>query len=223
MGKNKLRKFADINSFSNVIQPQAYHTIANYERKGQWAPSFFRNHNPVILEVGCGKGEYTIALAKAFREVNVIGIDIKGDRIWRGAKDALDQGLHNAAFLRIQARNIASFFGKHEVSGIWLTFPDPQSRKVREKKRLTSPWFLEKFQIILAPGSPIHLKTDNRGLFEYTLEVIKTHHHIVDTCSFDLYADNHIKEPLVKAIQTFYEKKIPARRAPYTLHEIPSP
>lgn len=207
MGKNKLRKFADINSFSNVIQPPAHHTIDRFERKGRWGSTFFHNENPLILEVGCGKGEYSIALAKAFPKKNVIGVDIKGDRIWKGARDALDMGLHNVAFLRIQAENIGSFFDKNEVSSIWLTFPDPQSRKTREKKRLTSPWFLERYRSILAPESPIHLKTDNRGLFEYTLEIIREHHHIPEICSFDLYGDKDIKEPLVKAIQTFYEKK----------------
>ncbi len=206
MGKNKLRKFAEINSFSNVIQPQSHHNIKHFELKGNWKEAFFHNNNPIVLEIGCGKGEYTTGLAKAFPDKNFIGIDIKGDRIWKGAKDALDEGMFNAAFLRIQAQNLTAFFQENEVSGIWLTFPDPQPRKVREKKRLTSPWFLQKYRQILAPKGPIHLKTDNKGLFDYTLEVIKAENHHALECSDNLYSDKHIKESLVKSIQTYYEK-----------------
>ncbi len=207
MVKNKLKKFAEINSFSNVIQPHPDHTITHFDYKGKWNESFFHNKNPIVLEIGCGKGEYTIGLAQAFPEKNFIGIDIKGDRIWKGARDALDHGLHNVAFLRIQAQNINVFFGSNEVAGIWLTFPDPQPRKVKERKRLSSPWFLKKYREILVPGGPIHLKTDNRGLFEYTLAVIEKEKHILACHTFDLYADEHINEPLVKAILTYYEKK----------------
>ncbi|TVR41835.1 MAG: tRNA (guanosine(46)-N7)-methyltransferase TrmB [Bacteroidia bacterium] len=206
MGKNKLRKFAEINSFSNVVQPQAHHTLTHFELKGKWKEAFFHNYNPIVLEIGCGKGEYTTGMAKAFPEKNFIGIDIKGDRIWKGAKDALDEGSLNAAFLRIQAQNLVAFFDKEEVSGIWLTFPDPQPRKVRERKRLTSPWFLNKYRQILAPKSPIHLKTDNKGLFNYTLQVIKAENHHIVECSDNLYNDEHIEEPFIKSIQTYYEK-----------------
>jgi len=207
VGKNKLKKFAEINSFSNVIQPQPDHTITRFDYRGRWNETFFRNSHPIVLEIGCGKGEYTVGLARAFPEKNFIGIDIKGDRIWKGARDALDQGLHNAAFLRIQAQNINAFFGRDEVAGIWLTFPDPQPRKSREKKRLSSPWFLKKYREILAPGGPIHLKTDNRGLFEYTLAVIAEEGHLLACHTVDLYADEHISEPFVKVIRTYYEKK----------------
>ncbi len=214
MAKNKLRKFAEINSFSNVIQPQSHHTISHFEYKGVWRNRFFRNNNPILLEIGCGKGEYSLGLAKAFPGKNFIGIDIKGDRIWKGARDALDQGLHNVAFLRIQAQHIGTFFGKHEVAGIWLTFPDPQERKTREKKRLTSPWFLQRYQQILAPGSPIHLKTDNRNLYEYTIAVIKEERHILECQTDDLYGGNQIDEPVVTSIQTYYEKKFLEERRP---------
>ncbi len=206
MGKNKLRKFAEINSFSNVIQPQSDHTTTHFEYKGKWNKAFFGNNNPIILEIGCGKGEYTTGLGKAFPGKNFIGVDIKGDRIWKGASDALNQGLNNVAFLRIQAQHITAFFQQNEVAGIWLTFPDPQPRKVREKKRLTSPWFLDKYRSILAPGSAIHLKTDNAGLFEYTLTIIEEGKHILACHTKDLYADESIDEPYVKSIRTFYEK-----------------
>jgi len=207
VGKNKLRKFAEINSFSNVIQPQSEFTTTHFQYKGKWNEAYFGNNNPIILEIGCGKGEYTTGLARAFPEKNFIGIDIKGDRIWKGASDALNQGLHNVAFLRIQAQHIESFFQQKEVAGIWLTFPDPQSGKAREKKRLTSPWFLDKYRSILIPGSTIHLKTDNAGLFEYTLAVIEEGKHTVICRSTDLYSDTRISEPYVKSIQTFYEKQ----------------
>ncbi len=206
MGKNKLRKFAEINSFTNVIQPQSQHILTEFQYKGRWKEDFFHNGYPIILEVGCGKGEYTIGMAKAFPNTNFIGIDVKGDRIWRGARQALDEGLHNAAFLRIQVQHIGQFFGPAEVSGIWLTFPDPQPRKTKEKKRLISPGFLEKYRRILVPMSPIHLKTDNTGLFRYTLDLIREQCHRLEEHSFDLYGDQHISEPFVKAIQTYYEK-----------------
>ncbi len=207
MPKNKLKKFAEINSFSNVIQlPLRYDDMADFRLKGNWSQACFENKNPVILEVGCGKGEYTVALGKSFPDCNFIGIDIKGDRIWQGAKHALSEGLQNVAFLRTQAEHLNFFFGKEEVAGIWLTFPDPQEKKSRVKKRLTSPTFLSKYEKILAPNSPIHLKTDNLLLFEYTLSVIKENNHRLLTHTYDLYSDNSVNEPLLKDIQTYYEK-----------------
>lgn len=207
MGKNKLKKFAEINSLPNVIQPQSVHTIRHFEYKGKWDESFFRNSNPLILEIGCGKGEYTIGLGSAFPDKNFIGIDIKGDRIWKGATEAMDKVLLNVAFLRIQAEHINSFFDTAEVSGIWLTFPDPQPRKVREKKRLSSPWFLKRYEKLLKPGGLIHLKTDDRSLYEYTLEVIRRGGHNLEFHTDHLYEDPSVEEHPLKAIQTFYEKK----------------
>ncbi len=207
MPKNKLKKFAEINSFSNVIQPSEYHDgKINFRFKGNWNHSYFRNNDPIILEIGCGKGEYTVSLAKAYPDFNFIGIDIKGDRIWKGAKDALAEGLKNVAFLRTQAEHINAFFDDKEVSGIWLTFPDPQEKKARAKKRLTSPTFLSKYEKILVPNSPIHLKTDNLILFEYTLSIIKENNHRLLACAYDLYSNNSVNEPLLKEIQTYYEK-----------------
>ncbi len=207
MPKNKLKKFAEINSFSNVIQPPAYHNVdIDFRFKGKWNYAYFGNKNPVILEIGCGKGEYTVALGKYYPHFNIIGIDIKGDRIWKGAKDALAEGLQNVAFLRTQAEHINMFFGEKEISGIWLTFPDPQEKKARAKKRLTSPSFLSMYEEILAQNSPIHLKTDNPVLFEYTLSVIRENKHRLLTYTCDLYSDNSVNEPLLKEIQTYYEK-----------------
>jgi tRNA (guanine-N7-)-methyltransferase len=206
--KNKLKKFAEINSFANVIQPptQSGASFDNFPFKGNWNKSFFRNSNPIILEIGCGKGEYTLALGNAFPDNNFIGIDIKGDRIWHGARKALNDGLPHIAFLRTQAEMINNFFEKDEISGIWLTFPDPFERKSKAKKRLTSPQFLERYEKILKPESPIHLKTDNIGLFEYTLSVIQEYKHKLLTHSFNLYNDKKVVDPLLKEIQTYYEK-----------------
>ncbi len=206
MPKNKLKKFSEINSFPNVIQ----HSVRNdgmfhFPIKGKWSRNFFRNSNPVIIEIGCGKGEYTLALGGAYPKKNFIGIDIKGDRIWKGAKDALEQNLQNIAFLRTQAEHINCFFNNHEVSGIYLTFPDPQEKKIRAKKRLTSPVFLKRYKELLVPGSPIHLKTDNTQLFDYTLEVIHEESHHLLVCSYNIYNDNTLEEPLIKDVQTYYE------------------
>lgn len=207
MPKNKLKKFAEINSFPNVIQPSlCYDDQSDFRFKGKWNHACFGNNNPIILEIGCGKGEYTVSLGKAYPHHNFIGIDIKGDRIWKGAKDALAEGLNNVAFLRAQAEHINDFFDTNEVSGIWLTFPDPQEKKSRAKKRLTSPLFLAKFKKILTPNSPILLKTDNTILFDYTLSIINEKNHRLLESTYDLYSDNSINEPLLKEIQTYYEK-----------------
>ncbi len=171
-----------------------------------WGERYFRNANPIVLEIGCGKGEYTIGLGKNYPQINFIGIDIKGDRIWKGASDALNAGLLNIAFLRVQAEMISDYFDENEVSAIWLTFPDPYERHLKAKKRLTSPQFLKRYQGILQPGSPIHLKTDNTGLFEYTLSVIDKHHHKLLNHSRNLYHDPVINEPLLRDIQTYYER-----------------
>ncbi len=205
MVKNKLKKFSQINAFSNVVQPEIKFPESNTAYKGKWNSDFFRNDYPIILEIGCGKGEYTVGLARTYPEHNFIGIDIKGDRIWKGAKDALEEGIYNAAFLRIQAERINYFFEPNEVSGIWITFPDPQPRGSRMKKRLTSPQFLKRYQDILKPDSLIHLKTDNKELFEFTLDIIQAEGHMLIFSSYDLYNERKIPEPLLLDIQTYYE------------------
>lgn len=207
MAKQKLRKFADINFFSNVVQPELRHPVNEFYLRGKWSSDFFCNDLPIILEIGCGKGEYTVGLARTYPTNNYIGIDIKGDRIWTGAREALEEGLHNAAFLRIQAERLVHTFAREEVSGIWLTFPDPQLRESRRKKRLTSPQFLARYARILRRGSPIHLKTDNKVLFDYTLEVIREGSHKLHFATGDLYRDTVPDEPLIQQVRTYYENK----------------
>ncbi len=206
MVKNKLKKFTQINAFSNVVQPEIKYPERNFLYKGRWNSHYFKNDNPIILEIGCGKGEYTIGLAKAYPTNNFIGIDIKGDRMWKGAKEALEEGIHNAAFLRIQAERLNYFFENDEVSGIWITFPDPQPRGSRMKKRLSSPQFLNRYRNILKPFSPIHLKTDNTALYEYTLDIIRSEGHTLMFATSDLYNETSPVEPLLHSIQTYYEQ-----------------
>jgi len=206
VGKKKLKRFAEIESFANVIQPNDRYPVEDHPFKGKWNISLFKNLHPIVLEVGCGKGEYTVDLARKYPNVNFIGIDIKGERIWKGARQALEEGITNAAFLRIQAERLNFFFGLGEVSGIWITFPDPQLQQSRQKKRLTSPRFLARYEKLLTPGSHIHLKTDNTDLYEYTLEVIEELGHNLLYHTSDLYARENIDEPLIKETQTHYER-----------------
>ncbi len=200
MGKDKLRRFAEIATFYNVVELEAGQPF-----KGDWSAKQFKNDQPLILELACGKGEYTVNLARLFPEKNFIGIDYKGNRIWRGAKTALEEGISNVAFLRIQIENILDYFGEGEVGEIWITFPDPQPQISREKKRLTSPRFLEKYKQILKPGGLIHLKTDNDGLHAYTVEKIEELGLKLFARTEDLYASDLVDEVL--SIKTYYEKK----------------
>lgn len=200
MGKDKLRKFAEVSTFKNVVQLDA-----GKEYKGKWGKEFFKNDKPLILELACGKGEYTVNLAKLFPEKNFIGIDYKGNRIWRGAKTALEEGIDNVGFLRIQIETILEHFEKGEVSEIWITFPDPQPQDSREKKRLTNPVFLERYKEILVPQGIMHLKTDNDGFFAYTLEQIELQSLPVLKETKDLYHSDLVDEVL--SIKTYYEKK----------------
>lgn len=200
MGKDKLRKFAEISTFTNVLQLDAGKTM-----KGQWAAKHFGNDRPIVLELACGKGEYTVNLAKLFPAYNFIGIDYKGNRIWRGAKTALEENIPNVAFLRIQIETILDYFAEDEVSEIWITFPDPQPQKSREKKRLTNPSFLAKYREILIPGGIMHLKTDNDELFAYTQEKLTKLGLDIHAQTSDLYQSDLADEVL--SIKTYYEKK----------------
>lgn len=200
MGKDKLRRFAEVNQFSNVLQLDAGKPF-----KGDWAAGVFKNSNPVVLELACGKGEYTVNLARLFPDKNFIGIDYKGNRIWRGAKTALEDGVNNVAFLRIQIENLFDYFAPGEVDEIWITFPDPQPQVSREKKRLTSPRFLEKYKVILKPGGFINLKTDNDALHAYTFEKIGENGLNLHVKTEDLYHSEYADEVL--SIKTYYEKK----------------
>ncbi|HSV88343.1 MAG TPA: tRNA (guanosine(46)-N7)-methyltransferase TrmB [Bacteroidales bacterium] len=214
MGKQKLKRFAEINFFPNVIQPGDRYPVEDHPYKGKWSKVFFGNNNPIVLEIGCGKGEYTLALARKFPEINFIGLDIKGDRIWKGAKQSINGGLTNAAFLRIQAERICFFFDTGEINSIWLTFPDPQPQKSREKKRLTSPEFLKRYSKILAAGSFIHLKTDNTDLFEYTLDVIIGGNHHLGVFSNDIHKEANPSTLFLKETQTHYERQFLASGVP---------
>jgi tRNA (guanine-N7-)-methyltransferase len=200
VGKDKLRRFAEVDTFSNVLQLDA-----GKEMKGKWAAEFFKNDNPVILELACGKGEYSVNLARMFPQKNFIGVDYKGNRIWRGAKTALEDSVDNVGFLRIQIENVLDYFAPGEVDEIWITFPDPQPQISREKKRLTSPRFLEKYKLILKSGGFINLKTDNDGLHAYTFEKIEELGLKLHVKTEDLYHSSYADEVL--SIKTYYEKK----------------
>ena len=205
--KNKLKRFKENETFSNVIQPtREMLTEADFQYKGKWNADFFKNDQPIILELGCGKGEYSVGLAQAFPEKNFIGIDIKGARFWRGAKTALEEGLDNVGFLRTQIELIDYAFAENEVSEIWITFPDPQIKYKRTKHRLTNTGFLQKYKKILKPDGVVNLKTDSEFMHGYTLGLLHGAGHEV------IYANHHVyknegapKE--VTRIQTFYEKQ----------------
>lgn len=200
MGKDKLRKFAEVSTFKNVVQLDA-----GKDYKGKWAKEFFGNEKPLVLELACGKGEYTVNLAKRFPDRNFIGIDFKGNRIWRGAKTALEERQENVGFLRIQIESILDHFAENEVAEIWITFPDPQPQDSREKKRLTNPRFLEKYQHILQPEGIMHLKTDNDGFYAYTLEQIDALQFPKEEETSDLYHSDLLDDVL--SIKTYYEKR----------------
>lgn len=203
--KNKLKRFKENESFSNVIQPTRSQVINGFELKGKWQ-SFFKNENPIILELGCGKGEYTVSLAEKFSNINFIGIDIKGARFWRGAKTALEQGLDNAAFLRTQIELIDLCFEENEISEIWITFPDPQIKYKRTKHRLVTRSFLSMYQKILKPEGMMHLKTDSEFLHGYLLGVLHEGPHEVLYANHDIYNSSSPPKEAT-AIQTFYEKQ----------------
>jgi tRNA (guanine-N7-)-methyltransferase len=200
MGKDKLRKFAEIATFPNVKQLEDGQVL-----KGQWAAKQFGNSNPVILELACGKGEYTVNLARKFPNINFIGVDFKGNRIWRGAKTAIEENIPNVAFLRIQIENILDYFTAGEVSEIWITFPDPQPQKSRIKKRLTFPAFLEKYKVILKEDGIMHLKTDSDLLYEYTMETLQSLDLPIQATTTDVYHSEWLDDVL--SIKTYYEQK----------------
>lgn len=200
MGKDKLKRFAEIDTFANVVQLEA-----GIPYQGKWASGFFKNSNPVVLELACGKGEYTVNLAQLFPYKNFIGIDYKGNRIWRGAKTAIEEGIPNVGFLRIQIENLTDYFAPGEIDEIWITFPDPQPQLSREKKRLTSSRFLDKYKPLLKPGGCINLKTDNDGLHAYTAEKIEELGLRLYVKTEDLYHSPYADEVL--NIKTYYEKK----------------
>ena len=204
MTKKKLQRFAEMETFSNVVQPEFEEVFGkNYMLKGKWNLERFGNDHPVVLELGCGKGEYTVGLARRFREKNFIGVDIKGSRMWRGARTALAERLPNVLFLRTHIEQIASFFDTNEVEEIWLTFPDPQLKKKR--KRLTSARFLNNYRRFLVHNGLIHLKTDSTVLYEYTLELTQSNNLFIRHQTNDLYNSGICNDIL--DIKTFYEQQ----------------
>jgi len=206
VGKDKLKKWAEIESFQHVIQPEFDEIFRkNYILKGNWSKNQFQNQNPIVLELGCGKGEYTIGLAKNFPDKNFIGVDIKGARIWRGAKTAREESLSNVCFLRTRIEFIESFFGKNEIEEIWLTFPDPQIKKNRLKKRLSGARFLNSYRTFLKQDGSIHLKTDNLELHQYTLALLEHNKLPVLYATSDLYAGVLPNDFL--STKTYYEEK----------------
>lgn len=204
MGKNKLAKFAELDTFGHVIQiPYSLLISEGFKLKGNWNKEFFQNDHPIILEMGCGKGEYTVGLARFFPEMNFIGIDIKGSRMWKGAREIHIDGLKNAGLLRTNIELLHLFFAENEVAEIWITFPDPQMKKA--KKRLTSTRFMELYRKFLKPGGIIHLKTDSGFLFQYTSAMIKENDFEVINETPDLY-DSGISDEIL-GIKTFYEQQ----------------
>lgn len=199
-----MQRFAENLTFDNLFQ-YTYEEIAlGFDLKGNWSKDFFKNSNDLILELGCGKGEYTVGLARMNPDRNYIGIDVKGARMWKGLKTAEDEGITNVAFIRTRINLTGFYFSKDEVSEIWITFPDPQPRQIKSKKRLTSPNFLKQYSEFLKPGGIIHLKTDNIIFFEYTLDVINELGLKLLYANDDVYSSGLENE--VTQIQTYYEK-----------------
>ena len=204
MGKNKLAKFDDMAGYPHVFQyPFAVLKEKGFELKGHWHERFFDNENPIVLELGCGKGEYTVGLAGLFPEKNFIGVDIKGARMWTGAKASLEAEMKNVAFLRTSIELIAHFFAPGEVAEIWLTFPDPQMKKVN--KRLTSTRFMRLYREILSEGGIVHLKTDSNFMYTYTLEMAKANNFPILFNNNDLYHSGLMDDIL--SIKTYYEQQ----------------
>jgi tRNA (guanine-N7-)-methyltransferase len=204
VGKNKLARWTELGSYKNVIQPEIEDiSDKDHPIKGRWNKDLFKNENPIVLELGCGKGEYAVGLAINFPYNNYIGIDIKGARMWRGAKTANEQKLPNVAFLRTRIEFINSFFSEDEVDEIWITFPDPHTSGRNSNKRLTSPWFLNSYRHFLKDKGLIHLKTDNKELYDFTSEVLNHNNLETIISTNDLYSENIDN---ILSIRTHYEK-----------------
>lgn len=206
MGKGKLAKFAEMAQNPLVFEPRYNPTAEkadDFALQGNWNREFFHNQNPIVLELGCGRGEYTVGLAQLYPDRNFIGVDIKGSRMWTGATDALNKGLKNVAFLRTNIEFIWQFFGKDEVSEIWLTFSDPQMKKAT--KRLSSTYFMERYRRFMTDSGLIHLKTDSNFLFTYTQEMLKANGITPEVCTRDLYKQTGDDTVEARSFQTYYE------------------
>ncbi|MBR1520117.1 MAG: tRNA (guanosine(46)-N7)-methyltransferase TrmB [Bacteroidaceae bacterium] len=203
MGKGKLAKFAEMAENPLVVECPFWQLQQDgFPLKGKWHQNFFKNDNPIVLELGCGRGEYTIGLARRFPDKNFIGVDIKGARMWHGAKTALEEGMKNVAFLRTNIECIDGFFAPNEVAELWLTFSDPQMKKAT--KRLTSTYFMERYRRFLVDGGIIHVKTDSNFLATYTKYMVEKNGLPMEQCTFDLYAEN-VADSSLTEIRTYYE------------------
>jgi tRNA (guanine-N7-)-methyltransferase len=207
MGKNKQKRFDENKILPNVFQPTRAEALEEYPLKGKWNEEVFKNENRIVLELGCGKGEYSVGLAKAFPDKNFIGIDIKGARFWFGAKEAHETGLDNVAFLRTQIELVDHFFAENEIDEIWITFPDPQIKYRRTKHRMTNPEFLARYKKFLKKDGLSHLKTDSEFLHGYTLGLLQGAGHEIITAHHDIYGapEYEANTPLLREIQTYYE------------------
>lgn len=212
--KNKLKRFRENDTFPNVIQPTREEVLDGFTLKGKWN-THFNNNNPIVLELGCGKGEYTIALARKNPKINYIGIDLKGARFWRGAKTALEDNLPNVAFIRTQIELIDLLFAENEVDEIWITFPDPQIKYTRTKHRLTNAEFLRKYNTVLKPDGIVNLKTDSEFMHGYTLGLLHGEGHEILYAHHDIYKNYHAPEE-VTSTQTFYERQYLENNKPIT-------
>ena len=211
MGKDKLRKFAENLTFKCMVQPEfddIFHK--DHPLKGRWHEDFFHNNNPIVLELGCGKGEYAVGLARQYPNKNFIGIDIKGARMWTGATESMREGMTNVAFLRTNIEMLSHFFAENEVDEIWITFPDPQMKKAT--KRLTSTFFMARYRQLLRPDGLIHLKSDSPFLYTYTQVMVKENHYSILVDTDDLYSEEAVRTLGDKAnearmLQTHYENQ----------------
>ena len=205
--KNKLKRFKENETFVNVFQPTREEVVADsFALKGKWNSEFFKNDNPIVLELGCGKGEYSVGLAQLNPNKNFIGIDVKGARFWRGAKTAVDTGMHNVAFVRTQIELINHIFAENVVSEIWITFPDPQIKYKRTKHRMTNSEFLQNYKKVLKADGLMHLKTDSEFMHGYTLGLLHGEGHEVVYANHNIYK-NEGAPAEVTGIQTFYENQ----------------
>ncbi len=205
--KNKLKRFGENETFGNVFQPTRDEVVSStFELKGKWNQDFFKNSNPIVLELGCGKGEYTVGLAQKNPNKNYIGIDVKGARFWRGAKTAVDENLKNVAFVRTQIELVNYIFSENEVDEIWITFPDPQIKYKRTKHRMTNSEFLQLYKKILKPDGIMNLKTDSEFMHGYTLGVLHGEGHEVLYANHNVYKNEGAPKEVME-IQTFYEKQ----------------
>ncbi len=205
MGINKLRKFRELENFKNVIQgtDQSDHDIFRFY--GVWAKNYFKNHNPITLELGCGKGAYTLAFAEKYPDRNFIGIDVKGARLWKGCVEAQERGLNNVVFLRISALGLASYFAKSEVDEIWITFPDPFLKRSKTKRRLTTSRYLAIYKSVIKDGAPIHVKTDSNHFLDFSVKSLLENKFVIEEKTANVYDDKKRHEDLY--IKTEYEKR----------------